>query len=383
MADIHSKIAPSKAERWMNCPGSLILEDQCPPAPQTVYAAEGTAAHRLAAMCLMEVGTAREHGGEKIRVASDEFIVNEEMIDSVQLYLDTIEKDMNEDGLDSILNLMVEHKFTLPSISSALYGTTDAAYTSPFGTFRVYDLKYGRGTFVDVVDNPQLLIYLLGAWHESGRVAEEMEIVIVQPRCGTEDLVRRATYTRKDLLKFEKELKKAVTRVHDNCPDLKVGNWCKFCPAMAICKVKQAQVFDVVAVDEVAMPEIQTLTEPQIAKILKLSEVMGDWVAAVHAHAEGLAKQGVKIPGYKLVARKGNRRWIDEAVVETAFEAEIGEEIYTKKLKSPAQLEKIVGKDRVSEYVEVPDNGVQLVPESAKGEAIQAASEMFKKIEEK
>jgi hypothetical protein len=81
------------------------------------------------------------------------------------------------------------------------------------------------------------------------------------------------------------------------------------------------------------------------------------------------------------VAKRGNRRWIDEMMVENAFEAEVGPEIYTKKLKSPAQLEKLVGKDRIKEYVEIPDNGVSLVPETAKGEAIQAVSEMFSKIE--
>jgi hypothetical protein len=52
-------------------------------------------------------------------------------------------------------------------------------------------------------------------------------------------------------------------------------------------------------------------------------------------------------------------------------------------LKSPAKLEKIVGKEDIAGYVEIPDNGVQLVPVSAKGEAIQASAAVFKQIEYK
>ena len=119
----------------------------------------------------------------------------------------------------------------------------------------------------------------------------------------------------------------------------------------------------------------------RIVKVLKLSETISDWAATVHAHAESLAKTGVNIPGYKLTAKKGHRRWKDELAVENAFEAGFGEAIYEKKLKSPAKLEKLVGKEEIVEYVEIPDNGTQLVPETAKGEAIKDKAAMFEKLE--
>jgi hypothetical protein len=162
---------------------------------------------------------------------------------------------------------------------------------------------------------------------------------------------------------------------------LQTGTWCKFCPALSICDAKTREVFAVVPKNSDPLPEPASLTIDQIVKVLKVSEAISDWAAAVHAHAEGLAQSGVPIPGYKLVQKRGNRRWIDEIAVETAFETLYGEEIYTKKLKSPAQLEKLVGKDEVKEYVEIPDNGTQLVPESAKGEAISAKpSQVFEKL---
>jgi len=370
MGNVHSKISPSEADRWMNCPGSLILEEKCPPQERSEYAAEGTAAHEVAAKCLKQNSNAEEWRGEIVEVDGFNFKVNDEMIESVQEYLDTVRKDMEEDGIP-ISMLMVEQRFELFAISNSMYGTSDAAYTSPFGRLRVYDLKYGRGTYVEVEANPQLLIYALGAWHSSSRQSEEIEIVIVQPRYPGEDHVRRAVYTRKQLLKFEKDLDKAVMTVHSGSKELKSGSWCKFCPAMAICDAKTTEVFSVIPKGP-TLPEAAALTVDQIVKVLSLSEVIADWAASVHAHAESLAKAGVTIPGYKLVQKKGNRRWIDEIAVETAFETMYGEEIYEKKLKSPSKLEKVVGKDEIKDYVEIPDNGTQLVPESAKGEAIQA-----------
>jgi hypothetical protein len=169
---------------------------------------------------------------------------------------------------------------------------------------------------------------------------------------------------------FRKEVEKAVAVVHGGSKTLKTGDWCKFCPAMSICEAKHGEIFAVVPAGP-TLPEPGALSVEQMVKVLTISATIADWAAAVHAHAESLARTGVKIPGYKLVAKKGHRKWIDELAVETAFEADFGDAIYTKALKSPTQLEKVVGKDKITEYVEVPVKEPQLVPESAKGEAIE------------
>jgi len=376
----HSKISPSKSERWMHCPGSILLEAQCPTQPSSKYAAEGTAAHEIAALCLKRSENAEHYLGEIIEVDDEKFTVDTDMAANIQVYLDTIRADMEADGVPPG-ELKVEHKFELKYIHRDLFGTLDAYYTSPFGKLRVYDLKYGRGTYVEVADNSQLLTYALGAWDETDRVAQEIENVIVQPRYQGEDPVRRAEYTPDDLAEFVTELRKAVVRVEAKDQTLKTGAWCKFCNGISICKAKKSEIFDIVPAKE-TLPEPSLMAIDRIVKVLKLSETISDWAATVRAHAESLAKTGVHIPGYKLVAKRGHRRWTDEIAVENAFEAAYGEAIYEKKLKSPAKLEKLVGKDEVSEYVEVPDNGTQLVPETAKGEAIKGVAAMFKKIKE-
>ena len=46
----HAKLAPSGAERWVNCPGSLMFNDL--PGKDTVYSKEGTLAHEAAEKAL-------------------------------------------------------------------------------------------------------------------------------------------------------------------------------------------------------------------------------------------------------------------------------------------------------------------------------------------
>jgi hypothetical protein len=374
----HSKISPSKSERWLNCPGSVILEAECPPQETSQYAAEGTAAHEIAALCLRREEDAEHYIGEVVEVGDEQFKVDEDMAANIQVYLDTVRADMDADGVPHS-DLKVEHRFELKYISTELYGTTDACYTSPFGTLRVYDLKYGRGTYVEVEDNSQLLIYALGAWDETDRAATEIEAVVVQPRFRDEEPVRRQVYTSDALERFVRELRKGVVRVEAKDQTLQTGPWCKFCNGISICKAKREEVFAVIP-KENPKPEPSLLTIGQIQRVLSVADTLEDWVKGVRAHAESIAKSGVTIPGYKLIAKKGHRRWTDEIAVENAFEATFGEAIYEKKLKSPAKLEKVVGKDEIAGYVEVPDNGVQLVPDSAKGEAIQASAAMFKQI---
>ena len=364
----------------MNCPGSVLLEAECPPPETSAYAAEGIAAHEIAALCLRREEDAEHYIGEIVEVGDETFKVDEDMARHIQVYLDTVRADMDADGVPHS-ELKVEHKFELKYISGDLYGTTDACYTSPFGTLRVYDLKYGQGTYVEVEDNPQLLIYALGAWDETDRAASEVEAVVVQPRFPGEEPVRRQVYSEDGLAEFINSLRKAVIRVEKKCEDLKVGPWCKFCNGISICKAKREEIFAVVPAEKKAPTEPSLLTIGQIQRVMGIADTLEDWVKGVRAHAESLAKTGVTIPGYKLIAKKGHRRWVDEIAVENAFEAQYGESIYEKKLKSPAKLEKIVGKEDIAEYVEIPDNGVQLVPVSAKGEAIQASAAVFKKLE--
>lgn len=51
----HARCSASAAYRWINCPGSVALSDQCPDPGSSSYADEGTVAHSLAELKLRHV----------------------------------------------------------------------------------------------------------------------------------------------------------------------------------------------------------------------------------------------------------------------------------------------------------------------------------------
>jgi len=109
----------------------------------------------------------------------------------------------------------------------------------------------------------------------------------------------------------------------------------------------------------------------KIVSVLDKSDFIVAWMNAVKTRARELMLAGERVPGYKLVQGYGHRKWQSEASVEEDF-SDLGDKIYAKpKLKSPAQLEKIVGKDKVADYAFKPKGDVKLVPESAKGDPLQ------------
>lgn len=377
------KFSPSHSYRWMNCFGALQLCAKLPVPPSSPSAMEGTAAHELAAACLKMDQDACEWIGETIEVEDKLFKVTEEMADNVQVYLNTIRKDMEENGIP-LKELSVEKKFKI-QCGENITGTNDASFSSPLGKLYVYDLKYGAGTYVEVVQNTQLMLYALGALEASGNINEEVEIVIVQPRYKNEDTapVRRWLISAEDLEGFRTDVIVAVSKCHHKDAECTPGPWCgkTFCPAQGICPAMRKQVAEITGENkDGVLPEPQSLTPEQLSRVLKGSELVSDWIKAVRSYAESRAKDfGEKIPGYKLVQKFGNRAWIDEMAVEAEFEGEFGDRIYEKRLLSPAKLEKIVGKDRVVDLVEKPDRGVQLVREDAKGTEV-TTDQVFEKL---
>ena len=373
------KFSPSASKRWMNCPGALRLGLEFPPQESSKFAMEGTAAHELAANCLTNRQEAHEWIGEPIEVEDKIFVVTEEMAENVQVYLDAVRKDMDNEGVP-FGELSVEKKFSLEGLPVA--GTNDASFSAPMGDLYVYDLKFGKGMYVEVEDNSQLKIYALGAWEEARCVNDVIHIIIAQPRYEQADPVRMQTLTAEDLLDFKAELEIAVKECEKPKAKCHPGDWCKWCPAFGLCPaVTEKAVAVAMPSLDITFPQPADMTPENISKVMELSGLISEWSKAVHGYAEKTAKDtGVAYPGYKLIQKKGRRAWVDEVAVENEFEHEFGEVIYDKKVKSPAQLQKIVGKDRVDVLTAIPDRGISLVSESAKGEPV-GGNNVFEKID--
>lgn len=384
----HSPIGASSCERWWNCPGSVKLIDSLPPAPSSQYAAEGTVAHWVAEQWLNSgvwqddeirhkyVGTTMVQDGFEIEIT-------DEMVDAVEVYKNAVWEYVfgsrhGEKGLDGLRagDIRTEVKFALTHIDPEAFGTCDLVIVKPMDRIIVMDYKHGKGHAVEVTENKQLLYYALGALYElppEERDFGYVETVIVQPRAKHPDgPIRKHVYRLSELREFGYGLKEAVERVRKGDDTPKAGAWCKFCNAKPVCPAVRKDIqeraaldFDCVEEKPVQLPEPSTLQPERLAQLLRNAETIRGWCDSVAGLAFQLAEHGTQIPGYKLVQKTGNRKWQNEADVLAAFELEFGDDIFNKKLKSPAQMEKLLKKRKaeIEPYVVIPVTGKSLVPE--------------------
>lgn len=326
----HSRFGGSKAERWMNCAGAPALCDTVPPIPSSKYAAEGTAAHEIAELCLREDTDAAAYIGRRCGdlALPTPFLCTAEMAAAVQIYLDAVRKAYGEHK-DCVL--LIEEKFTF-DLSSAdkdeVYGANDAMVYNPGAKkLTVFDYKHGVGE-VEVEENKQLKFYAAGAAlsHPDWPIAE-VEIVIVQPRArNADDLeepgVKRWAMDPMDLLEFTAEIEAAVAASKVKGAPLTPGPWCKktYCEAASICPAREQTALHEATLDfqnvEVLKPKDlpipRDIDTARLGRMLNGFKVLEGWMKQVEDYAFGLLQSGVAIPGYKLVDKVGRRQWIDD-----------------------------------------------------------------------
>jgi hypothetical protein len=370
----HAKLGASSAYRWMACPASIRLSEG-QDGRSSIYAMEGTAAHELAAACLNTHTDAADHLDAEIQVEDMIFVIDEEMAEAVQVYLDAVRAAYDE----KTDILWVEKKFSLEHLHPDMWGTNDAAVYKPYAKkLIIFDYKHGKGISVDVEDNPQLKMYGIGAWHsvENLEVAE-VELVVVQPRCAHKDgPVRPWTISTLDLMDWSMELVARAKDTLDPNAAIAPGDHCRFCDALKICaaaaeyaNASAQKSFAVVPLSQgFAPPEPETLTAEEMGAVLARGELIDAWLNAVRAHTKHLADSGVQIPGWKLVDKRKTRKWVDEADVKMFLTHDVGlddAEIHTEpKLRSPAQIEKLVPapmRPQLDAHINAASSGTNLV----------------------
>ncbi len=102
--------------------------------------------------------------------------------------------------------------------------------------------------------------------------------------------------------------------------------------------------------------------------MLHLLPMLEDWAAAVRAHAQAKLERGEEVAGFKLVAKRANRSWVDEQETKQWLLAQPTlhpDEYMVTKLKSPAQIEKLVGKKNLpADLTQKVSSGTTLVPDT-------------------
>ena len=387
----HTNISPSQAYRFFNCPGSVQAQSKIEVIePSSPASLEGIAIHELAAKCMKEDTDPYEFVGELIEVKDNyggviEYNVTDDFAFAVRMYRNTILNILDQHGLPQSA-LQIETKCKIPEIDKYAQGTVDCSFIAS-DTLYVFDLKGGRGVIVSPEENLQCMYYAIRPYLDAKMFIHKVVIGIVQPRAKEGEFIKMWETTPERLDKFIAELKQAIACTRVKNPEFKAGSWCRWCKAEGSCPVNteetKSQVQNLSPQIAGSFPSLVNITPETLGNALPALEAVKGMLEKLHGYAFTLASKGVDIPNYSLVRGRKNRRYIDEQSVIDAFESEYGDDIYkTKEIRSPAQLEKLVGKDELTKFVEVPEGDLKLVPtKEAKDFISRKVEEVFKDVQ--
>jgi DNA polymerase len=214
----HAPLAPSAAERWMHCPGSVAAVQALPEAPEGAFAAEGTEAHRIFAHCL-------ERDTDPIVFTTD-FLMLQPLRAALAIAHDVI------GGRTFRVEIRLD---PLPDIGK-VWGTADVLiFDEADRIVAIVDLKFGAGVTVEP-DSLQLQVYALLAAQQYGCTYDGIELHIIQPRRqherGPHRVHRISLVQLNDLYRH---LQDAVAATEDLTAPRVAGAWCRFCPAQPDC----------------------------------------------------------------------------------------------------------------------------------------------------
>jgi len=332
---LHSSIVGgSTASRVINCPGSVALVAKMPPKPSSSYADEGTLLHDAIALILDGKETSQSVIGMKYKGIE---LTQELFDDKLAPALAALEEiDPNNE-----MELLVETKVSFGDLIPGAFGSTDLMGRLGDRAI-VLDWKFGSGVAVSAENNYQGMYYAAAAMRTLGcdwvfRDAKEIEIIIVQP-----PHVKRWVTTFDRIKEFERELVLAVKKSADADAPLNMGSHCRWCAAKPTCPQMTG------AVDRVVKNQMQNIDAANLSRYLEQADLVEQWVSDVRALAFDLLEKDTPVPGYKLVAKRGTRQWVDENKVESELKSFIESDLmYTKKIISPAQAEKILKKAKL------------------------------------
>ncbi|MEY9506952.1 hypothetical protein ABIE87_006510 [Bradyrhizobium diazoefficiens] len=368
----HATLAPSSAHRWLACPGSIRMSSGVVDAG-SVFAAEGTAAHELAEMCIKGAFPASRFAGETIHVGEQKFVVTPEMVEAVQIYLDVAEQLRDEsDEFES------EQRMDMTALVPGVFGTGDIiAYSEATQKVTIADLKYGKGVAVEVEENEQLLTYAMGVaerYHNRG--ISEVELIIVQPRAPHPNgPVRRWSTDVVALYEHVAALQSAAVAVEDPHAPLVVGDHCKFCKAAGFCGALETKVKQIMGLEQ---PEAKPMQDWQVEQ--SELNLVGQWLKGRETFLHAQAVAGNPPPGAKLVPKRAFRKWVDEEKAGrelVAAGADLDDLYEPPKLKSPAVIEKLLPKAKkplLKDLAKAESSGAVLAPLSDPRPAVDASA---------
>jgi hypothetical protein len=331
---LHSNIVGgSTAKRVINCPGSVALVNKMPKQPSSEHADRGTMLHDVMSEILGKDLDPRSFIGTRY----EDQVLTEELFDEKIV---TALEALNEIDPHKRLEYEVETRVGFGDLLPGVFGSTDLVGRIGDRAI-VLDWKFGDGVVVDAEENAQLMFYAAASmrteeaqWAFAG--ATEVELIIVQPPA-----IRRWVTTKERIKQFEDELVQAVKAAQKPDAKLAVGDHCRWCTGKPICPKMTG------AVDRALQVQLKEIDVDMLGKYLKNADLLEDWIKDLRGLALQLLEKSLPVPGYKLVAKRGTRQWVDEGKANIELR-NLGIDPEKHELISPAQAEKELKKRKLA-----------------------------------
>lgn len=394
---IHSRVSPSSADRAMVCTASVPLIDRLiaageldesdlegaeqideddvvhghmdayedvvldPTRETSLYSAEGTAYHDVRATCLELDLEPRHFVGTTIHADGYAFEIDEDLSDKLVAGIDWIREHTDAPH--------VEQKVSLDPWWPGQHGFCDTFWVSK-DTLYVSDLKFGAGEPVSAVENRQLRLYALGAWHQLNRPQVKTVVLnIDQPRAGG---MKFWEISLKELLAFGDEAVRVWNRIEAGDVEfVPTKKGCRWCPVRKTARGCAAynqwalwmlgnSVLDV-SDGEPKFNDPQQMSKAQRYYIVKHASDIRAWLAKLHEESLNAAMSGDPDPGSKAIdGGEGRRYFTNEVKAGRIIESAIGDEAYKRKLIGFTEIDKIMKPGRKKtgfpeQYAELQD----------------------------
>ena len=356
----HALLSASGAHRWLNCTPSARLESD-EPESTSAAAEQGTAAHALAEHKLRRALKQRSKRPVSAWIDDEMETLTDDYVAFVQEHISIAQETCADP------QVLIEQRLDFSHVVPGGFGTGDCVIIAE-PTLQIIDLKYGQGVLVEAVNNPQLMLYALGAFHAFGILydIERVAVTIYQPRRGNVDTWEISATELQQWAETEVKPKAELAAAGQGefCP----GSWCQFCKIAPTCRAR-AEANLALARLEFAPPA--ELSDAEIADVLTRIPQLKTWAADVEAYALSKAvNQGVVFEGFKLVAGRSVRKYTSETDVAAAAEAAGYRDIWDRKLITLTAMERLMGKPAFNEIlgdlVTKPAGKPTLVPASDK-----------------
>jgi len=368
-------VGGSTAKRVIACPGSVALCAQMPKLEGSSYAKEGSMLHAVIAACLDE----NTNPDDMLGFELDGVVLTKELIEGkLRPALNALDEEIDP---EAVMEFAVEQEVSFGKFLPGAFGSVDLIGRRG-DTAIVLDWKFGSGVQVSAEKNAQPMFYAAAAMRTEATKwafedATEVEIVIIQPPG-----VSRWTCTFSELAAFERGLKAAVKESEKPDAKLSAGEHCRWCAAKTVCPLMTG------AVDRALQTDLKAMDVAKLGLACRQADLLEGWIKDLRALVQTALENGVAVPGWKLVAKRGTRQWVNEEAMVAAM-TEQGltfDDITEQKFRSPAQVEKVLKAKKLTMpegLVAMVSSGHTLAPEDDKRPSVDGMiklAEALKKL---